>query len=308
MRHERCWLLLLVSLCLLVTAPGCALVLSRNSDSFTNLLWASSGEIFFIRDDYGVQEGLWVREVDGDLTLIHENGQRLGFCDRAYVVDTSTYSIEAIGIAIECMDEGEVEFLAYRLNVDTYNIGPIADSDGLASVLPIGDSTAIGVERILGENGCRLLYSIDGRRKTPLRLSLDDETLGQYEGSKCRFPRIGYEVAISRSAGLIGISVILQPEGKEEVVMTTVGGGRSMVVFDEGDMIGDLAFTADGASLFIRSTTLSEDETGVGIVRVDTRTGEYDWLIQGIDADGMATSPDNDEWVYTIDGEFVFGR
>lgn len=295
-----------VCLGLVGVVPGCSLVFAGNSDAFTNLLWSSSGKIFFTRLDYGIREGLWVRETDGHLSLLHENGQRLGFCDRADVVDTFAYSSEAIGVTVECMDEGDVQFLAYSMNVGNYNIRPIAYSTGLVSVLPISASTAVGVENILGKNGCQLLYLLNGRSRDPLALRLGSEILGLAKGPDCQLPQFRHEITVSRSASLIGISVSVHSNGHQKVVLNAVNEDRAKVVFDEGDTITDLAFSADGTSLYIGSSTLSEDESRAGIVRVDLKTGGYDWLIRGIDLDGLATSPGNNQWVYTVDGEFVF--
>ena len=300
-------LLSLLGLCLVGTHTSCALIPGGPTDAFSSMTWAASGEIFFMRGDYGVQEGLWVRKNDGTLKLLHEENTPFYSCDRAYVVDTFTHLADAIGVTVWCADGDPVEYAAYGLNVETYRVEPIRYADGLMRVLPLGDG-GVGIERVLGKNGCQLLYELNGHEREPITINMGEEVIGRSNGSICHFPQIRHEIAYSPKSGQIAFSLKTEKDAPLSVALWKVDDNSPTVVLDGIDLVGHLAFSADGSFLYITSVTSSRGDSQSGIVRVNTMTGEYDWIIKSVDVDGLATAPEGDGLVYTIDGEFIFSE
>ena len=225
------------------------------------------------------------------------------------MVDTFALSADAIGVSVECSDGDPVEYAAYELNVETHRVEPIPAADGLLRVLPLGDD-GVGVERVLGKNGCRLLYELDGDKREPVTIDMDEGVLGRSSGSTCHYPQMSNEITYSPETGQVAFSLATDKDAPESVALWAFGGNGLRVVFDGIAIVGGLAFSADGSSLYIRSTTSSSWPGNVqpGIIRVDTTTGEHEWIIESEDVDGLATAPEGNGLVYTIDGEFIFSE
>ena len=118
------------------------------------------------------------------------------------------------------------------------------------------------------------------------------------------------QIAYSPETGQVAFSLETEKDAPQSVALWTFGGNGLRVVFDGIAIVGDLAFSADGSSLYIRSITSSDlpGDVQPGIIRMDTTTGEYEWIIESEDVGGLATAPEGNGLVYTIDGEFIFSE